>query len=440
MCAIIFLVCKIKEFVNYVINIITDENVGQNIEEKVQTMANDFYNGGDDNKAYHKTVALCVAAASMVVLLFLIVLYVQSDDKKHKMAKAEQVEEVQEENVLDSAHNFTSDELDFWEDDGMNLDEVTKDPEGDTVSYKKDEDTRKPDKSESDSEDEEESEDESKNVDKKKEGHDDSDISMNNDADDDADADADHLAVTDEKGTKKYYEVLSKVPKNDYDFDEYLVNDEGKLSYEDKKREALKGIDLSKYNGAVDFEKVKEAGIDYAMLRLGSRGYGTGAITLDEKFVEYAQNAALHNIPIGAYFFSQAITTAEAVEEANYIVGAVGTFNIKYPIAIDIEEVTEDEARTEDLTVKERTAVVKAFCDTVKSFGYKPAIYASRDMLIAGLDLEELDGIDVWLSDSKIPTDYPYKFTMWQYSDKGRIEGIDRDVDLNLSFVNYEQR
>ncbi|MBO4904898.1 MAG: hypothetical protein J5367_06715, partial [Lachnospiraceae bacterium] len=163
-------------------------------------------------------------------------------------------------------------------------------------------------------------------------------------------------------------------------------------------------------------------------------------ISLDEKFVEYAQNAQLAGIQIGAYFYSQAVNETEAVEEANYIVGAVSGFGIKYPIAIDIERVQQDEARTDKLTSKERTAVVKMFCDAVKGYGYKPVIYATKDMLITGLDLEELSDYDVWLADESIPTDYPYRFSMWQYNQKGRIDGITGDIDLDLSFIDYEQR
>ena len=176
------------------------------------------------------------------------------------------------------------------------------------------------------------------------------------------------------------------------------------------------------------------------MLRLGSRGYGTGKIDLDERFVEYAQNAQLNGIQTGAYFYSQAINEAEAIEEANYIVGAVSGFKIKYPIAIDIEKVSGDEARTDKLTSAERTAVVKAFCDAVKGYGYKPIIYASKEMLIGSLNLEELTDYDVWLQDYDSPTNYPYRFAMWQYSRTGKIDGITGDIDLDLCFINYEQK
>ena len=230
------------------------------------------------------------------------------------------------------------------------------------------------------------------------------------------------------------------MPRNDYNLENNLINENGLLTYKDSKRESVKGVDLSKYNGTVDFTKLKEAGVGFAMLRLASRGYGSGKISLDEKFVEYAQNAQVAGIQIGAYFYSQAVNENEAVEEANYIVGAISGFNVKYPVAIDIERVSGDEARTDKLTNKERTSIVKMFCDTVKGYGYKPIIYASSEMLVGGLDLEELQDYDVWLADEKIPTEYPYRFGMWQYNTKGHIDGITGDIDLDISFIDYERK
>lgn len=411
-------------------------------------MARDFYQDDNDDKAYHKTVALCVAAASLVVLLFLVVLYINTE--KNKPKKNSKVEEVsQEDDFLANSHNFTSDELDFWND--RIVEDVEEEPEGQLTPYKgnnkdnkdKDESSDKEKEDEDDEDDEEEGDTSEKKDSDKEEDDNEKDAGEGSlkGAEDDSDIDSkDKIAVTDKKGNKKYYEILSKVDKHEYDLDKNLTKENGVLTYKDDKRESLKGIDLSKYNGQVDFVKLKELGVDFAMLRLGSRGYGTGQISLDEKFVEYAQNAALNNISLGVYFFSQAITEAEAIEEANYVVGAIANYNIKYPIAIDIEEIEEDEARTDKLTSKERTAIVKAFCDSVRGYGYKPAVYAKRDMLIAGLNIEELTGVDIWLADNKIPTDFPYKFTLWQYTENGKIDGITGDVDMDISFVNYEQR
>lgn len=384
----------------------------------------------DDNRSYQKTVAMAVAAASLVILLFLVILYLNTDKKTEKTAKPQTTaEETKEDDFLSESHNIRSSELDFWK-DAKKKEPVRQEDEGEDTPYKD------PDKEESEDSDA----DNSSTAKTDKENDKTGDKESGRTADDDKYSKDEYIAVTDEKGNKRYYEISGDIAKNDYDLENSLVNENGFLSYKDNKREAIRGVDLSKYNGDVDFGKLKDNGIRFAMLRLGSRGYGTGKITLDEKFVEYAQNAQVAGIQIGAYFYSQAVNETEAVEEANYIVGAVSGFGVKYPIAIDIEKVEGDEARTDKLTTEERTAVVKMFCDAVKGYGYKPVIYATTDMLVAGLDLKELADYDVWLADYDIPTDYPYRFSMWQYNKKGRIDGITGDIDLDLSFIDYEQK
>ena len=393
-------------------------------------MASDFYNrDNDDNRSYTKTVAMCVAAASLVILLFLVILYVNTDKSTGPHKKTAVEEEKKEDDFLADSHNITSSELEFWDDAKKEKKEPKEEEEGELTPYKSG------DEEDSSSSSSSSKPEEVSDPDADREG------SLNKEIDDTEDKEG-YISVTNDKGKKTYYEIIKDAPKNDYDLSGALTRDNvtGLISYKDSKREAIKGVDLSKYNGAVDFARLKENGIGFAMLRLGSRGYGTGQINLDEKFVEYAQNAQLAGILIGAYFYSQAVNENEAIEEANYIVGAVSGFNVKYPIAIDIEKVDSDEARTDKLTNKERTAIVKAFCDAVKGYGYKPVIYASRDMLIADLNLEDLTDYDVWLADDNVPTDYPYRFGMWQYDKKGKIDGITGDIDLDISFINYEQK
>lgn len=456
-------------------------------------MATNFNQDPEDNRSYQKTVAMCVAAASLVILLFLVILYVNTDkapSKKNDTVKTEE-EKKEKDDIMADSHNITSDELEFWDDakpedvrpqkedegkltqyndpskkkdkdkDRDATDEVTDPDDEDADKDKSADDTVKDKNKDKDRDaytdedgytyvvdgDEEDTSKKSSTTDRSKQRRDDNDedqggLNKDNDEEDDdtGTMKGDYITVKDDKGNKKRYEILSSVPKNDYDLKNDLTRENNDLKYKDTKREAVKGVDLSKYNGTVDFNALKQGGVGFAMLRLGSRGYGTGAISLDEKFVEYAQNAQLSGIQIGAYFYSQAVSETEAIEEANYIVGAVSGFDIKYPIAIDVEKVSGDEARTDNLTSEERTKVVKAFCDTVKGYGYKPIIYATRDMLIAGMDLEDLTDYDVWLSDDNVPTDYPYRFSMWQYDRRGSIEGINGDIDLNLSFINYEQK
>lgn len=389
----------------------------------------------EDKKSYQKTVAMCVAAASLVILLFLVILYVNTDKEKPSQISSNiKEEEETEDDILKDSHNITSEELGFWN-DVQKPKPVEGEEEGELTPY------NDPEDSINDSE----VSDASGNM--KKEESDKSDIpgdseeTLNKELTDDKEYDKEnYYAIEDSNGKKTYYEIKRDVPKNDYDLENNLINENGMLTYKESKRESVKGVDLSKYNGTVDFTKLKDAGVGFAMLRLGSRGYGSGKITLDEKFVEYAQNAQVVGIPIGAYFYSQAVNETEAVEEANYIVGAISGFNVRYPVAIDIERVSGDVARTDKLTNNDRTAVVKLFCDTVKGYGYKPIIYASSEMLVGGLNIEELQDYDVWLADEKIPTDYPYRFGMWQYNTKGHIDGITGDIDLNISFIDYEKK
>lgn len=398
-------------------------------------MASYYDQESEDKKSYQKTVAMCVAAASLVILLFLVILYINTDEKTPKHTSANVKEEVEtEDDILKDSHNITSEELEFWN-DAKKPKPVENEEEGELTPYNDPEDNGDGgDLSDSESK-------------KPKEDRDNSDISdgseesLNKDLTDDKEYDKEnYYAIEDGNGKKTYYEIKKDVPKNDYDLENNLVNENGMLVYKESKRESIKGVDLSKYNGTVDFTKLKDAGVGFAMLRLGSRGYGSGKITLDDKFVEYAQNAQVAGIPIGAYFYSQAVNEIEAVEEANYIVGAISGFNVKYPVAIDIERVSGDEARTDKLTNSARTAIVKLFCDTVKGYGYKPVIYASSEMLVGGLNIEELQDYDVWLADEKVPTEYPYRFGMWQYNTKGHIEGITGDIDLDISFIDYERK
>lgn len=402
-------------------------------------MASYYDQEPEDRNSYQKTVAMCVAAASLVVLLFLVILYVNSDKgttASHPVSDtaAEETEE-KEDDILKESHNITSDELEFWNDAPKDK-PAQKEEEGELTPYKDPQEDDKDMATDSSSTENNGSGDE-----KKKDGVNDTEESLNKEATGDKEYDKDnYYAIEDDNGKKTYYEIKKDMPRNDYNLENNLINENGLLTYKDSKRESVKGVDLSKYNGTVDFTKLKEAGVGFAMLRLASRGYGSGKISLDEKFVEYAQNAQVAGIQIGAYFYSQAVNENEAVEEANYIVGAISGFNVKYPVAIDIERVSGDEARTDKLTNKERTSIVKMFCDTVKGYGYKPIIYASSEMLVGGLDLKELQDYDVWLADEKIPTEYPYRFGMWQYNTKGHIDGITGDIDLDISFIDYERK
>lgn len=197
------------------------------------------------------------------------------------------------------------------------------------------------------------------------------------------------------------------------------------------------GIDVSSYNGDVDWERVKNAGISFVMVRLGGRGYGDeGLLYADDKAAEYIAGAQAAGLKTGGYFFSQAITPEEALEEAEYCRQLVGDLNLDYPIAYDWEIIKDDEARTDDLTVDQATSCARAFCDAVKGFGWQPMIYASDAEISKKYDMSLLSDIELWYSeyDAAYPS-FPYAIGMWQYSKTAAVDGITGDADLNLRFT-----
>lgn len=252
--------------------------------------------------------------------------------------------------------------------------------------------------------------------------------------------DGKHTLLTYEDGTEEWVLTSPYLEKNTYDFTNLTMKADKMAYYEDGKQTSLLGVDLSKYNKEVDFEALKEAGMDFAMIRLGARGYGSGQILLDEKFTDYMSRAAGAGLDTGVYFFSQAVSAQEAVEEANFVIQNLAAYHITWPIAFDMEYVENDTARIEALSREEKTTVAKAFLDTVKAAGYKPMLYGNKAWLIKELDLTKLTGYDIWLSEQTDVPDYPYQFQMWQYTLDGDVRGVDGDVNLNISFVDYTEK
>lgn len=210
-----------------------------------------------------------------------------------------------------------------------------------------------------------------------------------------------------------------------------------KIYTENGSRASLSGIDISENCGVIDWKAVKAAGIDFVMVRLGGRGYGAeGSLYSDDMAQEYIKGAQAEGIKAGGYFFSQAVSDDEAVEEANYAVEILGDLKLDFPLAYDWETIEDDEARTDNLSGSQVTSCAKAFCEEVKSKGFTPMIYSESDELYFKYDLAQLMDYKIWLSEyNDLPTMY-YKFSMWQYSNTGSVDGISTDVDLNVYFTN----
>lgn len=207
------------------------------------------------------------------------------------------------------------------------------------------------------------------------------------------------------------------------------------LSYQGMDTEV--GIDVSYYQGDVDWQQVKDSGVSFVIIRLGYRGYGSGKLVIDPKFKEYIDGASAVGLKIGIYFFSQAISTEEAEEEAQLVLENIRGYRIDYPVVFDWEIIGVSTARTDSMTADEVTACATQFCDTVAAAGYTPAVYFTKYLGYRRYHLGALADYDFWFAEySSQPSCY-YEFQIWQYSDSANIPGISGRVDLNISFKKY---
>lgn len=198
--------------------------------------------------------------------------------------------------------------------------------------------------------------------------------------------------------------------------------------------ESVLGIDVSRYQGEIDWQQVKDAGVEFVMIRLGFRGYGSaGQLNEDPLAQANYEGAKAAGLKVGGYFFSQAITVDEAVEEAEYAMQVAKDWALDMPLVYDWECLAED-YRTVGVDARELTDYTKAFCDTVESAGYDSMIYFNPSQSHKQMYLEELVDYGFWLAMYTDQMDYPYKVDMWQYTNEGSVPGITGNVDINLFF------
>ena len=200
---------------------------------------------------------------------------------------------------------------------------------------------------------------------------------------------------------------------------------------------SVTGIDVSSFCGDIDWQRVKNAGVTFVMVRLGGRGYGDeGALYSDDRAVEYISGAQAAGIHTGGYFFSQATNADEAKEEARYCQELLGDLRLDYPLAYDLEFIENDTARTDGMTVEQTTDCARAFCDEAKALGYEPMLYFSESSEpSAKYDLNKLSDCELWFSEYSDAPTFPYNFGMWQYSNTATVDGVENNVDLNLRIV-----
>ena len=212
----------------------------------------------------------------------------------------------------------------------------------------------------------------------------------------------------------------------------------GFKTYESDTETAVLAIDISSHQGEIDWSVVAGHSVDFVIHRLGYRGYGTGEILLDEKWDQNAAAISETDMGLGCYFFSQAVTPEEAVEEAQFVLEHIQDYNVTRPIYFDWEVVESADARTANISATEVTECALAFCQTIEAAGYQAGIYFNTSLVQNLLNLSPLMDYEFWLAEYNDAPSFPFQIDMWQYTDQGSLEGIPEKVDLNLYFIPKE--
>ena len=208
----------------------------------------------------------------------------------------------------------------------------------------------------------------------------------------------------------------------------YVFGSDGVLSSSSGGR----GIDVSKWNGNIDWKAVKNEGIEFVIIRCGYRGSSAGALIEDPNFKTNIKGAQAAGLKVGVYFFTQAVNEAEAVEEASMVIGLCKGYGITYPVYLDVEG---SNGRGDNISAAQRTANIRAFCGTIQNAGYRPGVYANKTWFTSKINTSQLTSYKIWLAQYAASPSYTAsRYDMWQYTSKGKVAGISGNVDLNISY------
>ncbi len=194
------------------------------------------------------------------------------------------------------------------------------------------------------------------------------------------------------------------------------------------------GIDVSKWNGSINWAKVKESGVNFAIIRIGYRGSTKGGLIDDSAFKANIEGASNAGIKVGVYWVTQAVNEVEAIEEASAVLSRISGYRVSYPVFLDVES---SGGRGDAIDKATRTVVCKTFCQTIQNSGYTAGIYANKNWMTNYIDASQLTGYKIWLAQYSKECTYKGSYSMWQYTDSGSISGINGKVDLNLSYLGY---
>lgn len=209
----------------------------------------------------------------------------------------------------------------------------------------------------------------------------------------------------------------------------------GKPEYVGTAYETRRGVDVSEHQLEIDWQQVAQSGVKFAYIRLGYRGYTEGGLFDDAYFKQNIEGALANGLGVGVYFFSQAITAAEALEEARYVIDRLDGYNVTLPVMFDWEKIEGGGARTDNLPPEMLDNCAIAFCEAVKNAGYTPGVYFNRHLGYYGFDLSKLTDYEFWLA---VPGEFPdfyYRTDIWQYSFTDTVPGISTPTDMNMMFI-----
>ncbi len=236
-------------------------------------------------------------------------------------------------------------------------------------------------------------------------------------------------------GDIPYYE---NIPASSY-AKELFTETDGRMVYMDDDVNYLTGIDVSSYQGDINWTKVANDGIDFALIRIGYRGYGTaGNIRLDESADANIRGAKSAGLKVGVYFYSQATNPEEALEEANFVLESIKNYKLDYPVVYDWENDPGVGMRTDGMQADAITECAITFCEAIKNAGYTPAVYFNLSDAYDRYDLARINDYVFWYAqfEGEAPEFY-YEYGIWQYSDCGTVDGIKGKVDLNICFSSF---
>ena len=193
-----------------------------------------------------------------------------------------------------------------------------------------------------------------------------------------------------------------------------------------------RGIDVSKFQGSIDWNAVKADGITFAIIRCGYRGYGSGALVEDSTYRANIRGAINAGLKVGVYFYSQATNEAEAVEEASMVLSLVSGYSLPLGVYYDTEKVAGDTGRADTISAAQRTACAVAFCETIRNSGYSAGVYSYASWFYNSLNFANISKYNTWIAQYRDTLSFSYKYNIWQYTGSGHVNGISKPVDMNI--------